>query len=378
MEVKFPAMKGLMGKREYYATMMKMTSVPRMFSFDDWAGLAPEDREQRILNTKRVPEVSHYILDNEDGYIFSSITASYKADVKFVPINDEGTLGYVVLDIADANFIINDGQHRAAAIKEALKENPEFGKDTISVLLFPYEDKNRVQQMFSDLNRFVQKTSKSLDILYDKRDRLSKVTLQAIEHIPVFKDMVDKDAVSLPVRSPKLFTLAALYDANKELLKSFDKEGDEELVARTVDYWNTVAAAMPDWRKVQSGLVPSIQLRQEKIASHSTVLRAMGATGADILQLPADEWREKVRGYESIDWSKKNKEWENVCIIANSVVSNRQARLATKAYLKRKLDLPLSEGELRSLDGTPATAQSALAPHGEPETAEVALAIRVR
>jgi DNA sulfur modification protein DndB len=353
MEVKFPAMRGKMGKRNYFITTMQMSAVPRMFSFDDWAGLAPEDREQRILNTKRVPEIAHYILDNEDGYIFSSITASYKADVNFTPINDEETLGYVVMDIADANFIINDGQHRAAAINAALKDNPDIGRDTISVLLFPYEQKERVQQMFSDLNRFVQKTSKSLDILYDKRDRLSKVTLEAIEQIPVFKDMVDKDAVSLPVRSPKLFTLAALYDANKELLKAFDKEDEQALVARAVEYWNSVAAAMPDWRKVQSGLVPSIQLRQERIASHSTVLRAIGAAGSDLLQLTPEDWQDRVRGLEAIDWSKKNREWENVCIIANSVVSNRQARLATKAYIKRKLGLVLSEAELRSLDGDP-------------------------
>jgi DNA sulfur modification protein DndB len=132
--------------------------------------------------------------------------------------------------------------------------------------------------------------------------------------------------------------------------KSFDKENDDQLVARAVDFGNNVAATMPDWRKVQSGLVPSIQ---EKIASHSTVLRVIGAAGADLLQLPDDDWHEKVREFEGIDWSKKNKEWENVCIIANSVVSNRQARLATKAYIKRKLALPLSDSELRSLDGDP-------------------------
>ena len=47
--------------------------------------------------------------------------------------------------------------------------------------------------------------------------------------------------------------------------------------------------------------------------------------------------------------SKKNKDWENVCIIANSVVSNRQARLATKAYLKKHLALTLNEAETRTL-----------------------------
>ena len=59
------------------------------------------------------------------------------------------------------------------SIAAALKENPLIGDHTIAVLLFNYESKDRVQQMFSDLNRFVVKTSKSLDILYDKRDKIA-------------------------------------------------------------------------------------------------------------------------------------------------------------------------------------------------------------
>jgi DNA sulfur modification protein DndB len=48
--------------------------------------------------------------------------------------------------------------------------------------------------------------------------------------------------------------------------------------------------------------------------------------------------------------SKKNPEWENICIVANSVVSNRQARAATKAFIKEKLGLNLTDGEQRSLE----------------------------
>ena len=48
-----------------------------------------------------------------------------------------------------------------------------IGDHTIAVILFPYENLDRVQQMFSDLNKNVVKTSKSLDIMYDKRDKLS-------------------------------------------------------------------------------------------------------------------------------------------------------------------------------------------------------------
>ena len=57
---------------------------------------------------------------------------------------------------------------------------------------------------------------------------------------------------------------------------------------------------------------------------------AADGAGADRRRLVA-EWKAALSGLEAIDWSKKNPEWENICIIANSVVSNRQARAATKA-----------------------------------------------
>jgi DNA sulfur modification protein DndB len=60
-------------------------------------------------------------------------------------------------------------------------------------------------------------------------------------------------------------------------------------------------------------------------------------------------WKSRLLDLTSVDWSKKNADWENVCIIANSVVSNRQARYATKAYLKQRLGLPLNEGETRAV-----------------------------
>ncbi len=133
--------------------------------------------------------------------------------------------------------------------------------------------------MFNDLNRSVVKTSKSLDILYDKRDELANVTLDVCDRVSVFKDMVDKDAVSLPVRSRKLFSLASMYDANEELLKN-EKHDDETsrnaLVNIAVDYWTAVSKAIPDWGKVKAGDIKAMELRQENICSHAVVLRAFG------------------------------------------------------------------------------------------------------
>ena len=350
MRVSFPAMQGVIGQRTYYACLMKLSAIPKMFTFRDWAEFTPEDREQRILNKNRVPGMAKYIVDNEDGYIFSSITASYKCEVEFKPIGDKG-LGVLEMEFEEANFVINDGQHRSAAIAYALKENPALGEETISVLLFPYENRERVQQMFSDLNRFVVKTSKSLDILFDKRDPLSTVTLEVCEHVPVFKGMVEKDAVSLPVRSPKLFSLSALYDANDELLKYHRENGapHHEMVSVATDYWISVSKAIPEWNKVKIGDIRAIDLRQEKISSHAVVLRALGGIGAELMKEDVAGWKSRLLDLSTIDWSKKNRDWENICIIANSVVSNRQARLATKAYIKRHLGLPLNESESRAV-----------------------------
>lgn len=348
MEVHVPAMRGKMGARTYYSCLMPMNAVPQFFRFTDWAGISPEDREQRVLNQKRVPELAAYIVNNDEDYLFSSITASYKKEPVFVPYTNESNIGTLKLQLGD-ELIINDGQHRCAGIAQALKDGGDAIKDhTLSVLLFPWESTDRVQQMFSDLNRFVQKTSKSLDILYDKRDQIAAATLDMIEKVPVLKELTEKEKVSLETKSTKLFTLAALYDANVELLKGREKGDISGNVIVLTEYWSAIAAHMPDWNRVLSGQKKAIELRQEKISSHSTVLRALGGLGADLAS--EQNWQDRLTALSTIDWSKKNPQWDGVCIVANSVVSNRQARVATKAFIKAQLGMTLTDGEHRSLE----------------------------
>ena len=232
MKVSFPAMRGIIGKRQYFATMMALSEIPHLFKFNDWEQFTPELRAQRVLVKARVPEMVKYIVDNEDSYLFSSITAAYNTEVKFKPFEDGAEIGYLEMDLEDAKFLINDGQHRCAAITAALNENPGLGKEKISVLLFPWESLERAQQMFTDLNRFVQKTSKSLNILYDHRDVLSGFTMEVTEKVPVFKGMIDKEKLTIPIRSEKLFTLSTLYDANEELIGTKLEKPDTQGVQR--------------------------------------------------------------------------------------------------------------------------------------------------
>jgi DNA sulfur modification protein DndB len=354
MKVKFPAMKAVIGKREYFVTTMALSEIPRFFKFNDWAEFEPSQRAQRVLNETRVPEIVKYILDNEEGYIFSSITASFNSTPTFIPIDEEDHIGTLEMELENMEFVINDGQHRAAAIAKALKENPELGKEQISVLLFPMEDLNRLQQMFSDLNRFAHKTSKSLDILYDHRDNLSTLTKELEEQVYVFQGMLEKERMSIGLRSPKLITMSALYDANEELLGSkIEKPGTpqfREKLAQATSYWNAMAEVIEDWKRVKDLELAAQALRQEKINTHTVVLRALGGLGNTLFEHHPKDWRTRLLGLKDIDWRKSvgsrvNPLWDNVCIVAGSVVSNRQARVATQGALKDWLKVPLSNQE---------------------------------
>ena len=158
---------------------------------------------------------------------------------------------------------------------------------------------------------------------------------------------------SLPARSEKAFTLYSLYDATKELVADKSKNTDlayDELVASAVEYWTAIAGVMPDWLKVRNREMRPIELRQVNISTHSVVLRALGGVGAEIMRSFPSDWKDRLAALKTVNWSKKNRDWENVCMVANSVVANRQARLATRAYLKRKLGIPESASEQRSIE----------------------------
>jgi DNA sulfur modification protein DndB len=135
MKVSFPVMRGSIGGRQYYSLMVSLSEVPRLFKFNDWEQCTPELRAQRVLNKARIPDITKYILENGDGYLFSSITASYSCPVNFLPSPENSDIGTLEMELEDIEFIINDGQHRCAAIGAALKENPALGKDKISVKL---------------------------------------------------------------------------------------------------------------------------------------------------------------------------------------------------------------------------------------------------
>ncbi len=351
--VRVPALRGRMGGREYFTVSMKLKTVPRFFEFQNYRALDPEQRAQRVLNKQRLPAIRDYLLHNTDGYVFSAITASYQlpdgveeADL-FTPFEEGADIGVLNLPM-EADLLINDGQHRRAAIAAALEEDPSIGDDVIAVVLFPFEDSARAQQMFSDLNRTASPTTKSLNILYDHRDPLSNITMTLTHSVLAFKDRVDKERASLSKRSPSLITLGSLHDGTKELVGEVSEENAAVKQDLAVAFWQTVSANLPAWADVVEGRATAPQVRESTIATHAVTLRAIGEAGRALVAQHPDDWSGVLaRTLAGIDWSRENPEWQGVVVSDGDVTNRRQNQRDLAELLRVKLGVATVDEHLR-------------------------------
>src|SRR5262245_8276800 len=293
----FAALRGRQAGREYYIAMSPMKLLPKLFVFDE-EELKPEFRAQRKLNQARVPEMARYVVQNPREYVFSSITASIDGKPEFIPTPEKGItshLGGLRIPM-DAKLVINDGQHRRAAIEEALKERPELGDETISVVFFVDAGLKRSQQMFADLNKHAVRPTKSLGILYDHRDSLSQLARSLITAVPFFKGLTETEKTTISNRSIKLFTLSGIYQGTRALLNKFKSARitpqEEELA---IDFWIQVGRLIPEWELAQEKKVSAAELRRDFIHAHALALHALGLAGQSLIAAQPKKWKHRLR-----------------------------------------------------------------------------------
>jgi len=340
----FPAIRGVQAQREYYVAMWSLRLMRQVSIFNE-DELPPELRAQRILNKARIPEISGYILDNPDDYVFSALTVSIDSDVKFDPIAGQDKLGILKVPM-EAKFIINDGQHRRAAIIEALEQRPELAHETIAVVFFLDIGLERCQQMFADLNRHAIRPSRSLGLLYDHRNDKAKLAKLVILKSEVFREIVDMEKSSLAKRSRKLFTLSAFFNACADLVEGLATGvlNDDASMAR--EFWEEVAKRFPSWTQVRLGRMPASEVREGYIHSHGIALQAIGKAGNAMLKLHPNDWRKRLSALEKIDWSRANaKVWEGRALIGGKVSKVTTNVTLTTNVIKKALGLPLDPEE---------------------------------
>ncbi len=340
----FPAMRGIQAGREYYVVMCPLHLLPKIFLFNEHE-LPPELRAQRSLNIARIPEIKQYVVNNLKDYAFSAITASIDGGVEFLPAIIDGQpsdVGKLIVPMS-ARFVINDGQHRRAAIEAALNEKPELSDETIAVVFYLDAGLRRCQQLFADLNKHAIRPTKSLGVLYDYRDPLAGLSRKLIDTIPCFKGLTETAKTTISNRSIKLFTLSGIYQATGELLKKHKNDlinPEEERIA--LDFWLELSDLIPEWKLAAKRQVTSSELRRDFIHVHNVVLEAFGQAGYDLLVQHPDDWKRRLKNLKQIDWSRSNPIWEGRTMQGGQMSKSHQSIRLTANFLKTYLELKLS------------------------------------
>lgn len=307
-----------------------------------------EHRAQRFLNKARIPEIANYVLDNPKDYVFSAITVSIDSDVSFEPLSSnagENHIGLLKVP-TEAKLIINDGQHRRAAILSALEHRPELGSESIAVVFFLDVGLERCQQMFADLNKYAIRPSRSLGILYDHRSDKAKLARMVVMKSDFFREIVDMEKSSLALRSRNLFTLSAFYNACADLIENVATGNLEDDATIAREFWETVARQFPAWTQVRNGKLAASEVREGFIHSHGIALQAIGKAGNALLRGNPSGWKSRLKALSQIDWSRKNARlWEGRALNHGKVSKVTTNIILTTNVIKKQLGVELDAEE---------------------------------
>ena len=337
---RFYAIHGSQSGKSFYIAMCNMKSASQMFTFTD-SDLSPNMRSQRILRKSRIPKIKNYILENLDNYVFSSITVSVDNKINFEPFPGNKQIGMITIP-QGSSILINDGQHRMQAIKEAIKEKNILGNDQISVVFFEDQGLEKSQQMFADLNRHVIKPTKSLSILFDHRDDFSQFIVKLAQTLPIFQHRTDLQNTTISNRSTNFFTLNGISVATKSLLGKSNplSKNDKK---NTIEFWNTISENILDWKNMMNdpNTHPS-DLRTETVHAHTNMHNALGIVGKHLMADFPKSWKSNLKRLRQVDWSRSSPIWNDVVVV-------NKRMLKTKSGINAAANIILKECKAKTL-----------------------------
>lgn len=314
---------GIQAGRKFYVVMCDFATVVNHFQFDMDANIPAPMRAQRKIRSSRIPKIASYILDNPDNYIMSAITVSINKAITFVPSKldgSDGKAGKVIIP-SSAKILVNDGQHRCAAIKITCDVNPNMETERIAVVIFEDRGLKRSQQMFADLNKHAVKPTKSLGLLYDHRDTFARFIVTLVNDVDVFDGRTEMERTNISTHSINFFTLNGVAEATKYLLKLKSKTISADNQKLVVEYWTRVSRNIPQWNLLIEKKITPHDLRKEYVHAHTTTLTALGFVG-NILFMRSD-WKEKLKGLQKIDWRRDSPIWQNKVVMDGKMLKNR-------------------------------------------------------
>lgn len=255
------ALKGRQGDRPMFLLLVTNNVLLRNFAAE--AEIADPQRVQRSLDKRHAGDIVDYIVNNPAEYLLGAMTYAIDTvgDDDFIPAAPGSEIGTLVLPM-DARLRCLDGQHRRAAIAEAVREDESIGDDYSAVVLYVEDDYMKRRQMFSDMNATPKVVSKALNITFDSRDPYAQAAQQLAETHPLLKGVVETTKARINAADPNLFSLSGVYDG----LKRYDlgmvlprgrspKTKDvPSLIEIGTELFDLINNARPEFREIKAQL----------------------------------------------------------------------------------------------------------------------------
>lgn len=396
MAYSYEALRGTFNATEYFLVNMPFGEIARLTELPDerqgtylLSGLSDMQRE---INWRRVKgEMRDYLLNNPDAF-FSSLSLFIvpldlmplregpTGDYEFTPGSPGAEWGTLKLLGGNTFLFPGDGQHRAAAIREAVRVNTRLASERVPVVLIPFRQKEQVRQLFADLNLNAKPVSKTIGLGFETRDPLVVVSKRVAMDVRLFQGRVNMKSTSLPASYPQVITMSALYESNRHILAALlDVQRDAERVPReitaenvkeqlsdlrsldptdeavaqvaalVVEVWDAVIGAVPGWQDVLDGTRTAGEIREEYVHAHGLGWQAIAHTAAVIIRTSkADEgWLDALVGaLQTVDWHRQreddpgNPDWQGVAVLGTRVNNTRESVRATAGYILHKGGIP--------------------------------------
>ena len=192
-----PAFQCSVGDWKYYLCMMKYGEVARQVGFIYELGGNSELGQlvQRGISA-RTKGITEYLLKSPHRFLGALVVAAWGGEPTYTTLSmddPDGMLkgidrefGVLTFDGTQGYFVL-DGQHRLKAIRDALKQNPDLGKEDICVLIVTHynteEGRRRTRRLFSNINRNAKQTGLAENIALDEDDGYAILTRRLLtEH----------------------------------------------------------------------------------------------------------------------------------------------------------------------------------------------------
>ena len=305
----YPAIKGTMGRWQYYTVKMSMRELADNVNFaaDIYDDRTLDEAIQRVLNESRVKsDLVTYLTRQADRFFSSVVVAALRGDPKWYPVTMEDDERFMLFRndkrLSEAFGVLSfdgtqdyyalDGQHRLAAIKALVDPNsdlsadapPGFKEEEMSVIVVvpseaesPEEFLTRYRRLFGNLNRYAKPIDNVTNIIMDEDDAFAIVTRRLItEHSFFSYTGRQRDSARIKTQKGKnlrstdsFFTsLETLYAMNISLLSTRHRKNngwnvggvkdhrefakfrpEEEILDSLFDelsmYWNALIEELP-------------------------------------------------------------------------------------------------------------------------------------